>query len=180
MHDLTQNRYYQTKISHYSNNVSKTITAYHYAVKSWINLGDESFQIKSPTKARLKSCDLVWLGLYWRIYHNGDVIMSTMASHIASLSIVCWSVCSGADQTKHQSSASLAFVRGIHRRPVNSPHKGTVTRKTFPFDDVIMCITWSRWVRPIHGINHGDYTLKYICIFITRHWDGIGIWKAVS
>ena len=52
--------------------------------------------------------------------------------------IVCTAVCSGADQRKHQSSASLAFVRGIHRRPVISPHKGPVTRKTFPFDDVIM------------------------------------------
>ena len=40
--------------------------------------------------------------------------------------------------TKHQSSASLAFVLGIHRWPVNSPHKGPVTRKMFPFDDVIM------------------------------------------
>ena len=39
---------------------------------------------------------------------------------------------------RHQSSASLAFVRGIHRRPANSPHKGPVTRKMFPFDDVIM------------------------------------------
>ena len=39
---------------------------------------------------------------------------------------------------KHQSSASLSFVRGIHRSPVNSPHKGPVTRKMFPFDDVIM------------------------------------------
>ena len=38
----------------------------------------------------------------------------------------------------HQSSASLAFVRGIHRWPVNYPHKGPVTRKMFPFDDVIM------------------------------------------
>ena len=45
---------------------------------------------------------------------------------------------SGADQIKHQSSASLAFVRGIHRWPVNSPHKGPVMRKMFPFDDVIM------------------------------------------
>ena len=42
------------------------------------------------------------------------------------------------DKRKHQSSASLAFVRGIHRGPVNSPHKGPVTRKTVPFDDVIM------------------------------------------
>ena len=45
----------------------------------------------------------------------------------------------GADQRKYQSSASLAFVRGIHRWPVNSPHQGPVTRKMFPFDDVIMC-----------------------------------------
>ena len=29
-------------------------------------------------------------------------------------------------------------MRGIHRRPVNSPHKGPVTRKMIPFDDVIM------------------------------------------
>ena len=42
------------------------------------------------------------------------------------------------DQRKHQSSASLALVRGIHRGPVNSPHKWLVTRKMFPFDDVIM------------------------------------------
>ena len=30
------------------------------------------------------------------------------------------------------------FVRGIHRWPVNSPHKGPVTRKMFPFDDIFM------------------------------------------
>ena len=47
-------------------------------------------------------------------------------------------VYSDADQRKHQSSASLVFVRGIHRWPVNSPHKWPVTRKMFPFDDVIM------------------------------------------
>ena len=46
--------------------------------------------------------------------------------------------CSGADQRKHQSSASLAFVRGMHRWPVHSPHKGPVTGKRFPFDDVIV------------------------------------------
>ena len=43
-----------------------------------------------------------------------------------------------ADQRKHQSSAALVFVRGIHRWPVNSPHKGPVTRKMFSFDDVII------------------------------------------
>ena len=39
---------------------------------------------------------------------------------------------------KHQSSGSLVFVREFHRWPVNSPHKGPVTRKIFPFDDVTM------------------------------------------
>ena len=70
--------------------------------------------------------------------HYDDVIMSTIASQITSLTIVYSTVYSGADQSKHQSSALLAFVWGIHRGPVNSPHKWPVTRKTFPFDDVIM------------------------------------------
>ena len=47
-----------------------------------------------------------------------------------------------AGQRKHESSASLAFVRGIHRWHVNSRHKGPVTRKMFPFDDVIMNHTY--------------------------------------
>ena len=64
--------------------------------------------------------------------------MGTMASQITSLTIVYSIVYSGADQRKHQSSVSLAFVRGIHRGPVNSPHKLPVMRKMFPFDDVIM------------------------------------------
>ena len=66
--------------------------------------------------------------------------MTTMASQITSLTIVHSMVYSDADQRKHQSSASLAFVWGIHRWPVNSPHKGPVTWKMFPFDDVIMNI----------------------------------------
>ena len=64
--------------------------------------------------------------------------MSAMASQITSLTIVYLTVYSGADQRKHKSSWSLAFVRGIHRWPVNSPHKWPVTRKMFPFHDVIM------------------------------------------
>ena len=70
--------------------------------------------------------------------HYSDVIMGTVASQITSPAIVYSSVCSGADQRKHQSSASLAFVRRIHRWPVNFPHKWPVTRKMFPYDDVIM------------------------------------------
>ena len=65
--------------------------------------------------------------------------MDVMVSQITSLTIVCSIVYSGANQRKHQSSTSLAFVRGIHRWPVKSPHKRPVTRKMVPFDDVIIC-----------------------------------------
>ena len=71
--------------------------------------------------------------------HYSDVIMSAMASQ-SNVSIGCSAVCSGADQRKHQSSAALVFVMGIHRWSVGSPYMyiGPVTRKMFPFDDVIM------------------------------------------
>ena len=75
--------------------------------------------------------------LLWR--HNGCDDVSNHQPHecLANRSFM-------PDQRKHQRSASLAFVRGIHRGPVNSPHKWPVTRKMFPFDDVIMwdlCVT---------------------------------------
>ena len=82
-----------------------------------------------------------------------DVIMGAMASQINSLPIVYSTVYSDADQRKHQSSESLAIVRGIHRGQVNSPHKWPVTRKMFPFDDVIMRYVWSY----IYGIGMCKY-----------------------
>ena len=79
--------------------------------------------------------------------HYDDVIMSEIASQITSLTIVYSTVHSGADQSKHQSSASLAFVWEIHRWPVNFPHKWPVTRKIFPFDDVIMASqSMAHWI----------------------------------
>ena len=76
------------------------------------------------------------------LLHYNDVIMGAMASQITSLTIVYSTVYSGTDQRKHQSSASLAFARGIHRGPVNFLHKGSVTRKMFPFNDAIMICIW--------------------------------------
>ena len=94
--------------------------------------------------------------------HYNDVISSATASQITSLTIVYSAVYSGADQRKHQSSASLAFVRGIHRGPVNSPQKGSVTRKMFPFDDVIMtecgwmaCISLSTFSQSFNTMKPG-------------------------
>ena len=67
--------------------------------------------------------------------------MGMTASQITSLVIVYSTVYSNADQKKHQSSTSLAFVQGIHQWMVNSPHKWPETLKMFPFDDIIMEIS---------------------------------------
>ena len=104
----------------------------HYFFKIWENF----FYIKNFVQSY--STDIV------SIFHYDDVIMMAIASQITTLTIVYSTVYSGAHQRKHQSSASLAFVRGIHRGPVNSPHKWPVTRKMFPFDDVIMSYYKSR------------------------------------
>ena len=92
-------------------------------------------QRRSLCLTQLMSCDR---RCHFDAIHYDDVIMSAIASQITSLTIVYSIVYSDADQRKHQSSASLAFVQGIHRGPVNSPDKWPVTRKMFPFDDVIM------------------------------------------
>ena len=90
----------------------------------------------SATKTRSQIVvDDLWMTL---MCHYNNVIMGAIASQITSLTIVYSAVYSDADQRKHQSSASLAFVGGIHRGPVNSPRKWPVTRKMFPFDDFIM------------------------------------------
>ena len=87
-------------------------------------------------------------------FHYSDVIMSKISSQITSLTTVYSTVHSGTDKRKHQSSASLAFVRRIRRWPVNSPHKGQLTRKMFPFDDVIMSIAirirWQSFLAVFH------------------------------
>ena len=79
-------------------------------------------------------CTLFWCGyiISMPIIHYSDVIMSSMAFQITSFTIDVYStVYSGADQRKHQSSASLAFVRGIHRWSVNSRTKGQLRGKRF-------------------------------------------------
>ena len=108
--------------------------------------------------------------------------MDAIASQITSLTTVYSIVYSDADQRKHQSSASLAFVRGIHRGSVNSPHKWSVTRKMFPFDDVIMrtkltnhsaaaSVTWTIYPRyillffvDVVDPSYGDYAYPRVAI----------------
>ena len=105
--------------------------------------------------------------------HYDDVIMTMLASQITSLAVVYSIVYSGVDQRKHQSSASLAFVREIHRGPVNFPQKWPVTRKIFPFDDVIMNRDgggrgWWDWFTPYLSvllISCLKRMLKHSCIW---------------
>ena len=76
----------------------------------------------------------------WKLLysHYSDVIIGAMAFQITNLTIVYSIVYSSAGQRKHQSSASLAFVRGIHGSPLNSPHKWPVPQKIFLFDDIFI------------------------------------------
>ena len=75
----------------------------------------------------------------WCIWvHYSDVTMRLMTSSINIVSSICSTICFGGHQRKHQKSASLVFMRGIHRWPVDSPHKGPITRKMFRFDDVLV------------------------------------------
>ena len=95
--------------------------------------------------------------------------MGAIASQITSIAIVYSTFYSGADQRKHQRSAWLAFVRRIHRWPVNSPPKWPVTRKMLPFDDVIMkypsiCVHQNR-----DSFSSGNYS----------YMDHIFVWESI-
>ena len=92
-------------------------------------------------------------------WHHNDV----MASQITSLATVYSTVYFGTEQRKCQSSTSLALVRRIHRWPVNFPHKEPVTRKMFPFDDVIMVAK---------GMCLGSYIIQHVGRSLT-HWDRV-------
>ena len=99
--------------------------------------------------------------LQWR--HNGHDGVSNHQPHDCLLSTFY----SDADQRKHQSSVSLAFVWEIHRGPVNSPHKWQVTRKLFPLEDVIIFICIPALRRsvcsPRQHLAHLCYTFRWCC-----------------
>ena len=112
----------------------------------------------NPVAGNLRRHDTHVTTLRWKMFnwchigfsiicHYSDAIMSVMASQIIAVSIVCSTVCSGAE--RHQGSASLAFVTGIHRWTMVSPHKSNAeNEKMFSFDDVVIChmfrtVLWS-------------------------------------
>ena len=109
---------------------------------------------KSMAKHKTAVTPLLMHWSYCSLAHYCDIKMGAMASQITSLTIVYSIVYSGTDQRNHQSSTSLAFVPGIHRWPLNSPHKWPVTRKMLTFDDIIM----ANFTRSAHAF--GDYTFN--------------------
>ena len=93
-------------------------------------------------------------------FHYNDVIKSAMASQITGISIVCSIVGSVADQRTHQSSASLAFVQGIHRWPVNSPQKRPVMR---------FSIWWRHHVTDGCPLGRVVWIYTCICMFVDHY-----------
>ena len=126
-----------------------------WLIASWTTGNSVNFESKYDSRwwntSLFKLAAILFIPQLAGLIKYSDVIMGAMASQTTSLTVVYSTVYSGADQRKHQSSASLAFVRRIHRWPVNSAHKWPVTRKMFPFDDVIMYLfTVGRYHGPYH------------------------------
>ena len=101
--------------------------------------------------------------------HYHDVIMSTITSQITSLTVVYSIVYSDADQRKHQSSASLAFVWGIHRGRWIPRTKGQLRGKCFH----LMTSSWYQYTLIIllgpllltEIIRHSVYGLEITLFF---------------
>ena len=110
------------------------------------------------------------------IYYN-DIIMSVMASQTTGVLIVYPTNCSDADQRRHQSSTSLAFVWGPRWWLVNSQHKGPVTRKMFTFDDVIMSFPYEHYVRLFWFYIWIIFKLTECKNFNGQNWENANFWR---
>ena len=109
-----------------------------------------------------------------------SIIMSAMASQVTSLTIVYSTVYSDADQRKYQNSASLAFVRGIHRYRWIPRTKGQQRGKCFH----LITSSWVSHDWPNSRIQKCTCSMPHIapfktemCIFLfwMRHcgmWNG--------
>ena len=125
----------------------------------------------NPLSARIYLGNMKYSWIFYQvsILHCSNVIMNAMASQINGVAIVCSNAWSGTDGRKHQRSAFLAFVRviQIHRWPVDSPHKGPVTRKCFP----VMMPSWA--VANTHSRGRQapfDHTQSVLWVPMTRWW----------
>ena len=92
--------------------------------------------------------------------HYNDVIMTTIGSQITSLAVVYSTVYSDAYQRKHQSSASLAFVWGIHRDRWIPRTKGQLRGKCF----YLMTSSWTIWdICVLHRVYYQRGVVDIYC-----------------
>ena len=108
--------------------------------------------------------------------HYNSVIMSVMAYQITSLTNVYSTVYSRRRSKKIWKLQSLAFVRGIQRWSVKSPHKGPLTRKMFPFDDVIMLSVATAMACSGHTCNIHAWSVTSVMVIpkkkLATYWNG--------
>ena len=149
-----------------------TIEVFHVYIFVWAHLHTCVNEFKQNILNQSQTCVYENLVIkYVMSMHYNDVIMGAVASQITSLTIVYSTVDSDPDQRKHQSSASLTFVWGIHRGPVNTLHKWPVTRKMFH----LMTSSWSHVMNtscwPWHTLEH--ITMLQEWKSIEFHWPNI-------
>ena len=109
----------------------------------------------------------IWSTGYAAGYHYDDVTWTSWVSNHRSFHCLFNSLC-GPTSKKHQSPRYWPFVRGIHRWPVNSPHRGPVTHKKLPFDDVTMTMQGSS---PSYGCQMACSIVKNLVIKpLVDHW----------
>ena len=144
---------------------------FNYNIHLYIAPGHCIWLRISESQSLYKLIDTLKSTVCIKRHHYNGVILSAMVSQIAGVSIVCSIVCSGADQRKQQSSASLAFVWEIHKWPVVSPQKGSVTRKMFPFNLFVSLLS-NFW----HSFFHLHLLYQpYVCS-LTLHLPGCSAW----
>ena len=86
--------------------------------------------------------------------------MTTMASQITSLTVVYSTVYSDADKKQTSKLCVTGLSVGNSPGPVNSPHKGPVTQKMFPFEDVIM------WRGYEHHLVYETHRAKFVDVSV--------------
>ena len=138
-----------------------------------------SFRITGPLRGNLP--------LTGGLTHNettlqqcSDVLMSAMTSQITYQTSVYSTVNSSADQRKHISSASLAFVRRIHRGPVNSTHKISDVKNVSIWwrhhesFDICVAARWSKQLNTQSSFEwrqHDVTPMKNTAPFFYQYWS---------
>ena len=117
------------------------------------------------------------LGTGW--LHYNDVIMSVFGASYHQPHGCSLKCAFGRRSTKTQKLRVTGLVREIHRWPVNSRHKGPVTRKMFPFDDVIMgsvessMLQWHSYLCTYRFLFHRSASNVILSLHVAKWISGV-------